>query len=791
MKRKLYTIVFVFLLLFLTFSTKITQAAEAIKQGSAVEFVTKDGVKHYGTVQSVSKDFYMVTPSGKSVFGLGSDFVSCVDTGEVKSIRPSGSYTNSNYRICNVTLKDGSVIKGGFTSNLVIWINETNGKIHRLPVSSYSAIKCIPHLPGKIDEKDKVQNMIPAVPNADTGTNSPEDIVSSNKEHRIVSFSQGELRPKNNKGTFAKNFSYTVPGPGKLNISCTYHLAKSSRNQYGACHFYSSLNWDSPNDAVCKKGGFKMPKMFISRNGKYEDAGKVSWSETVVIMQAGTIRFRVAPESVTAYFNERQAKWLDDSWWSRATHYMCLGGKSEISLKFTPSKIKNNREDQEKSVVLREEKKTDKSEERILTGKTLSENIIGDGMSKFTIEVFVRDVNGKPVNNAVISVKSPDNIIEAQGPYATGRNGMVRIRCRVRHLVKQDKPIYHKLSLIHSYGYGSKTRKANADVLITLTSCPRFVFRMLNLDNQPVPNEELQAKFIKYPNGFVDSIIPLNTIFRIRTNKKGEAYIWAPAGTEATVSYRSALYAQKPFRRKNFLVCPATELLLHANANTAPEDIRNHYIKFLKKAGIPDEAMDGLRDLKLKRGNGWKIVINDLTHNPQYMSIVEPNFLMRDIFECQRNMAHECGHWFSNYLDKKKSAGESHESIWKPCSDKVNAFEEAEAHFFAHQYLRKFRYSYDSDLIPESPIPKDIERGKEGSYEGVVAKFLIDYYQHKGSTYDSTPEEIIRDFQKTMERAEKPIRTIDDFIKEKKRQVDGLHIPDSELPKLVSKYRLH
>lgn len=70
-------------------------------------------------------------------------------------------------------------------------------------------------------------------------------------------------------------------------------------------------------------------------------------------------------------------------------------------------------------------------------------------------------------------------------------------------------------------------------------------------------------------------------------------------------------------------------------------------------------------------------------------------------------------------------------------------------------------------MIPESPIPKDIERGKEGSYEGVVAKFLIDYYQHKGSTYDSTPEEIIRDFQKTMERAEKPIRTIDDFIKEK------------------------
>lgn len=157
----------------LIFGGVLPASANHLKAGAYVEFVTKDGVRKFGSIKSLAKDCWLVLPDGKGLKLKAEEISGSELTGERLNVKPVTDYQKVRYPICLLTLTDGRQVKGGFSAHLSMWIDDTDGGVHRRPIGSYHYLKVIPRLPKK-DEASELVAADSQLPD-DTAVALPKD----------------------------------------------------------------------------------------------------------------------------------------------------------------------------------------------------------------------------------------------------------------------------------------------------------------------------------------------------------------------------------------------------------------------------------------------------------------------------------------------------------------------------------------------------------------------------------------------------------------------------------------
>lgn len=427
----------------------------------------------------------------------------------------------------------------------------------------------------------------------------------------------------------------------------------------------------------------------------------------------------------------------------------------------------------------------EKQDGRLLAGECEPDSVVADGVSRFTLNVRVSTVKGAPVPNAVVAVKSERNEIEPIGPYATDGRGQLAIKCRVREILNGKTGHKNEITISHTYGTGPDKKTITRKVNLELLPCQQVAIKVRNLANEPAPAMPVKYRIVKIPPGTLkmDWDLEIGKWNIALTDAKGNVGIGLPAGTEIEIYYDNWPYLRGVFKD---IKCPAVVNILNVNPATAAAEIKRGYTAFLKSTGAPERYIKSLEAFEIRNGK------SSLCY-PTYMEIYMPDSSIKQAESALDDIGHELGHWVSMNMDKGKNTGGAHD-IWKPCKDEVLAFEEAEAHFMAVNYMNSLGREYDDGKFsPQSAVREEVVKMKEGQgndCEGSIAVFLNSYYSAGDAGVKPSPEAIVKDFRETMERNGKPIRTIEEFVSAKESQSSGIRLSKAKTRELAGKYKI-
>ncbi len=421
---------------------------------------------------------------------------------------------------------------------------------------------------------------------------------------------------------------------------------------------------------------------------------------------------------------------------------------------------------------------------RKLKANASAKEIRADGAHKFTIKAVVTDAENKPAGNVVVDVKSPGNSVEPLGPYATDGKGIVMIDCKVRERITDTNSVLHTLTV----SILDEVPAVSVPVKITLQPMQRITLNMKDLTGKPAENEPVKFTVIQPAPGVIDMDVEKEQTSY--TDGKGNISVPFPDETKIELYYKAP--PNVPF--KKVVSCPAELHELKLNADTAVSEVREGYAAFMRKIGVSEDKIKELMNLPVVKSDKTRLIVSGLSNTVTSIEMPAPENNRASILEMEKNFSHELGHWLSAaVMDTKKSAGEGHDSIWVPCSNEVNGFEEAEAHFIAFQYLKAAGRSYDPAISAGIKLQeKSSDAVKAKRTEGILAVFLNTYYSAQsadGKSKGLSPEEAIKDFKNTIEASNGGIRDIESFVKAKESG-NGFKLSNERTDGLMKEYGL-